>query len=192
MTLRRAWAALATFLLLLVVAPAPRASAEDGESRYAPDRYGAALGYYNAYDPVADLRTVLLHGFALLDHDKVWWWPAPDPLRFKVEGNLGMTVSPKRRLHLAVNMMALYYLDAWGTASLRPFGEAGIGVIYTDYQVKGQGLRVNFNPQAGFGVEGRGETPWFATLRLHHLSNGNLHSDNRGINGAMLLVGRYF
>ncbi|RMH43391.1 MAG: acyloxyacyl hydrolase, partial [Gammaproteobacteria bacterium] len=74
-----------------------------------------------------------------------------------------------------------------------PYIEGGIGLIYSDFQVAGQGLRFNFNPQLGIGLDRlTGETGWFADLRLHHISNGNLHHDNRGINSLALVTGIYF
>lgn len=91
-------------------------------------------------------------------------------------------------------MLALYFLDFLRSERFRPYVEAGIGLIYTDFQVKGQGLRINFNPQAGVGTEinlGEGK-PWFAALRLHHFSNGNLYKDNRGVNSVLIQVGRFF
>lgn len=159
-----------------------------------PDRFGAAAVYGHAYDPEA-IDFVLVSGFALFDYDRVWPHRAPEPLRFKVEGSLGTTVARGSSQTVAsAGMLALYYLDALATARLHPYAEAGIGLIYTDFQVSGQGLRVNFNPQAGVGTEIRtGDgPPWFAALRLHHVSNGGLHGDNRGINSAVLQVGRFF
>ena len=72
--------------------------------------------------------------------------------------------------------------------------EGGIGVIYTDFQVEGQGLRFNFNPQLGIGAEFPRESkkPYFAALRLHHISNAGLDDENRGINSVVFMVGRFF
>jgi hypothetical protein len=55
-------------------------------------------------------------------------------------------------------------------------------------------LRWNFNPQAGIGTEftvGSGP-PYFAAVRASHISNAGLDDDNRGVNGVILLIGRYF
>ena len=94
----------------------------------------------------------------------------------------------------SLSMLALFFLDPLATKLLRPYIEAGIGIAYTDFRVKNQGLRFNFNPQAGIGTEidlGRRGT-WFAAVRAHHLSNGGLHKDNRGINAVVFGIGRYF
>ena len=92
----------------------------------------------------------------------------------------------------SANILAQYYLGG-GSGRFRPYVEAGIGLIYTDFQVEGQGLRFNFNPQAGLGCDLRtgGGVVWFTNLRLHHLSNGGLYDDNRGINSVLVQVGRY-
>lgn len=161
---------------------------------YVPTRYGMGGNLGLVYDPGGDYDFVQLNGFALFDYDAVWPHRAPEALRFKVEANAGATVEPRVRAIVSANMLALYYFDFWRTANLRPYGEAGIGLIYTDFQVKGQGLRVNFNPQLGIGTEigcGNGP-PWFAALRLHHVSNAGLHKDNRGINSVVLQVGFFF
>jgi lipid A 3-O-deacylase len=168
---------------------AQEVSAED-----IPARYGLAGVIGKTFDPVTDIYFVQLSGFIMWDYDRVWRHWAPDPLRFKVEGNAGVTTSPEARAMISIGMMALYYLDFLSTARLRPYLEGGIGVIYTDFQVKGQGSRFNFNPQIGIGSEFKlnsGAT-FFATTRLSHISNAGLHSENRGVNFVVLTIGRFF
>jgi lipid A 3-O-deacylase len=74
-------------------------------------------------------------------------------------------------------------------------------LIYTDFQLedKGppperQGSRINFNPQIGIGTEfgTDSQAPFFATARLSHISNGDLHTENRGVNSIVLMIGRFF
>ena len=158
-----------------------------------PDRYGLGITFGHAYDPDA-LDFVQLAGFALYDYDRVWRHPAPEPLRFKVEASAGVTTQPRTRAMVSANILACYYLERLATARLKPYAEAGIGLIYTDFRVSGQGWRFNFNPQAGFGAEitaGDGP-PWFAAFRLHHISNGGLYQENRGVNSVALQIGRFF
>ena len=158
-----------------------------------PERVGLAAYGGMGYDPGNEVRWALLSVSALYDYDAIWFHRAPDPLRFKVEGNLGVGGPDEARLVAAAGIMALYYLDGLSSARFRPYGEAGIGLIYTDFQVPEQGLRLNFNPRAGLGCEFGGTgRPWFAAVHLHHLSNGDLHSDNRGINSVLLQLGRAF
>ena len=80
------------------------------------------------------------------------------------------------------------------TLRLRPYLEGGIGVIYTDFQVEGQGSRFNFNPQIGIGTEFKTDSgpPFFATIRLSHISNAGLNDENRGVNSFLLMIGRFF
>lgn len=168
-------------------------AALSGEVR-APDRYGMSVELANVYDPGNDIGFALLTGFGLFDYGKVWRQDRPKELCFKVEGALGSTFRPEVRAVASIGMLALYYFDRLATPQLRPYFEAGIGAIYTDFRVEGQGLRFNFNPQLGFGAEllqkdGPGS---FVTLRLHHLSNGSLYHDNRGVNSLVLQVGRFF
>jgi len=176
------------FCCLSVALPQP-AAAED----YAPTRYGAALLAGQTYDPDS-FGLLILQGQLLLDYDRVFSHAAPESLRFKLEANLGITTDGRNRGLAAVNGLALYYLEQFKRANWTPYVEAGVGVIYTDFQVDGQGLRFNFNPQAGVGVEYRLANGAAVTgaLRLHHLSNGKTYRDNRGVNSALLMIGYLF
>ena len=160
------------------------ASAEENNGDYLPTRYGMALTAGRTYDPTNNIDFYMMSGFVLYDYERVWKHKAPDPLRFKVEGSIGTAHDHKTRLVSSINMFALYYLDFFKNENIKPYVEAGIGLIYTDFQVKGQGLRINFNPQLGLGTElktGLDET-CFISVRLHHISNGGLNHENRGIN----------
>ncbi|MEW5802676.1 MAG: acyloxyacyl hydrolase [bacterium] len=195
-----------TILLSTLVLWPGNTYAERNSQSMVSTRYGLASILGNTYDPVNDIRFFLISGFALYDYERVWHHPAPDPLRFKVEGALGATTSPCARIMASVGIEAFYYLDTFaakhsGAAEhsvaakqIRPYAEAGVGIIYSDFQVEGQGLRINFNPQAGLGLEFLTEpkTSFFTTLRLHHISNGHLYKYNRGVNSISLVVGYFF
>ena len=159
-----------------------------------PPRYGMSVEYVNTYDPGHDIGFVLVTGFAHYDYGTLWNQDRPRELRFKVEAAAGGTVRPDIRTVASVGMLALYYLDVLGARELRPYVEAGVGLIYTDFKVQGQGLRFNFNPQLGIGAETPREDGrnLFASLRLHHFSNAELNQENRGVNSVVLQIGRYF
>ncbi len=185
---------IALMLLLAVVLLTGRAVAVSAtETATVPTRYGAGLAAGHLYDPNEGIDFVLASAFALFDYDRVWPHRAPPQLRFRVEASAGTTTGSFRRVLASANMFAVYRFERPG-ARWRPYAEAGIGVIYTDFRVAGQGLRVNFNPQAGLGVEWRrtGGAPLYVNLRLHHVSNGGLHEDNRGLNSALVSVGTFF
>jgi lipid A 3-O-deacylase len=183
------------------VLPPPPAAAEKplapdrpaGEGRE-PDRYGMTFGFGSSQDPVRDIRFLLISAFGLFDYGKFWGRDRPRELCFKIEGAAGGTVEPDRRGIVSLGAAVLYYLPPFAGPQLRPYVEAGIGVIYTDFQVEEQGLRINFNPQLGLGTEVVTENSgnFLVALRMHHLSNGGLHHDNRGVNSLILQVGRYF
>ncbi len=160
----------------------------------APDRFGMSVELANVYDPGNDIGFALVTGFGLFDYGKVWRQDRPKELCFKVEGALGSTYRPETRTIASAGMLALYYVDRIATPQLRPYLEAGIGAIYTDFRVERQGLRLNFNPQLGMGAEllHKDGPSSFVALRLHHISNGNLYHDNRGVNSLVLQVGRFF
>ncbi len=191
-------------LLLSWVGPAwsqgqPQTGAAGTEIIYkVPHRYGMALSLGHSYglgkDQNYGMALVTLIG--LFDYDRVWPHRAPDPLRFKVEFTAGTTTWPDApRAVVSANILALYYLEALRLEWMRPYVEGGIGAIYTDFQVKHQGSRVNFNPVAGIGVEFPGieDSPTFFTaLRLNHFSNAGILVDNQGVNSAFMMFGVYF
>ena len=168
--------------------------AGDMPSDEIPTRYGVAGIFGKTFDPVGDIYYLQLAGWVMWDYDRVWRPWAPEALRFKVEGTAGLTTSPKTRGMVSVGMLAVYYLDFISRYRWNPYIEGGIGVIYTDFQVDGQGSRFNFNPQIGIGSEvqlGSG-LPFFGAVRLSHVSNAGLHDDNRGMNSVVIMIGRFF
>ena len=158
-----------------------------------PTQYGISAEYGYSYDPPPGSQFMLARLSAVYDYGSVWHQDCPNTLRFKVEGAAGSEISPKGKLILSVNMLALKYPVGLEHA-LRPYLEGGIGVIYTQLRVPGQGLHFNFNPVLGAGLElpqpdGK---HLFAAIRLYHLSNASLYHDNRGVNSAALQIGRFF
>jgi len=159
-----------------------------------PDQYGVSAEYGYTFDPGQDITFLLARVFAIYDYGTVWRQDRPKALRFKVEGAIGSTLTPRTDLMVSANMLALYYPGRLTGRSLRPYLEGGIGVIYTEFRVKGQEYHFNFNPLLGVGCElpqQNGRNP-FAAIRLHHLSNAGIGPDNRGVNSVELQVGRYF
>jgi len=158
------------------------------------DKYSLAIVLGNTYDPTGDIDFYMLSGSVLYDYEEIWHHRAPEPLRFKVEYNVGAARDDGIGFMTSLNIFALYYLKPFGNLEFKPYVEGGIGIIYTAFQVKGQGLKINFNPQAGIGAEfktGSGDT-YFLCFRLHHISNGGLYRDNRGVNSVIFMLGRFF
>lgn len=181
-------------LLLVLLGPSRFACAADDEVDKIPTRYGMAAVLGDTFDPDEGIYFVQLAGFGMWDYDKVWHHWAPEALRWKLEVTAGLTTAPRTRAMVSVGMMAPYYLDFISNQRFNPYIEGGIGVIYTDFHVEGQGSRFNFYPQAGIGTEiqvGSGP-PFFGALRISHISNAGLHDDNRGMNSIILMIGRFF
>jgi lipid A 3-O-deacylase len=168
--------------------------AQENSDKYLATRYGLSIVTGKTYDPTNNINLYMVSGFALYDYDKVWRHKAPEQLMFKVEGSIGAAHDQKTRLVSSMNIFALYYLDMFKTCKLKPYIEGGIGIIYTDFQIRGQGLRLNFNPQLGIGTEIKAgnDNIYYLSLRLHHISNGGLDDENRGINSVMGMIGYYF
>ena len=153
-----------------------------------------SLEYGYTYDPRQDITFLLARVFAIYDYGTVWRQDRPAALRFKVEAAAGSTLTPGSDLMVSVNMLALYYPGRLSGTAPRPYLEGGIGAIYTQFRVQGQGLHFNFNPLLGVGCEvpqPDGRNP-FAAIRLHHISNGEFYRENRGVNSVQLQVGRFF
>jgi lipid A 3-O-deacylase len=180
-------------VLVLLFAFLP-AALQAGEQVPAVNGMSLNLGY--TYDPSDNIWFSQVSIFRIHDYDSIWPHKAPEHLRFKVEGNLGgaRMDNSDLRMTVSLNIFAMLYLAGDGNRRVRPYVEAGIGGIYTDYRVTGQDYRFNFNPQAGVGMELNmgGVHLCFTSLRVHHLSNGGIGASNRGQNSVVCLFGRYF
>lgn len=174
--------------------PAIQAPAVPDKDAPLPDQHGMALQFGYAFDPSPNPTYLLATVFGIYDYATMWRQPkAPNTLRLKFEGTIGSMVEPEGGLVASVNMLALKY-PLGLRQGVRPYGEAGIGVIYTQYRVREQGLHFNFNPLLGAGLEfpqpdGR---HIFGAIRLSHISNAELDHENRGVNTVLLQVGRIF
>lgn len=163
---------------------------------YEPTKYGMSgiLGY--TFDPSDNTFFTQVSFCAIYDYDRIWFHPAPKDLRFKVEASVGLSYLENGDVRIISNvgMLALYYLNSLSGDKIKPYVEAGIGLIYTDYRVNEQAYRFNFNPQGGIGFEFKrksGHTNFLA-FRIHHLSNGGINEDNRGQNSVVMMFGQYF
>ena len=181
------------YCLAIITFPQAILAGEDNPDDI-PNRYGLSLNIGNTYDPSGDTGFVMLTGFALFDYDKIWPHAAPEALRFKVEVSAGSTWTKDKDFMASASIFALYYIDRFAKGNFRPYVEGGIGGIYTEWKVDGQGSHLNFNPQLGIGTEfsvGPADI-YLAALRLHHISNAGLKEDNRGVNSIAFVIGRYF
>ena len=182
----------ACFCLILVLVRQP-AMAQDGATEGHPDRYSLGLALGTTYDPGGETGFLLLTAAALYDYDKVWPHKAPEALRFKVEASVGGSFKPGPDLMAGASVFALYFLEPLSGSGFKPYIEGGIGLIYTQHRVDGQGLHINFNPQIGIGTEfsSGSDGVYFAAVRLHHISNGGLDDDNRGVNSIVFTFGKF-
>lgn len=176
----------------LVVPVSSPAAATEPTPTYEPTRAGLAVSCAVSYGPPG-VDFCLLTGIVLFDYDRVWWHRTPESLRFRVEYSLGAIVVPETRLMTSANMIAQFYYPGTSAGRVRPYLGGGIGVIYTDYKVEGQGLKFNFNPLITFGVEfGPDPGALFLEGRFNHYSNAGLDEENTGVDSLQLMFGRYF
>lgn len=155
-----------------------------------PHERAVGLMAATAYD-WSDACFCLVSWQALYDYEAIWLHDAPDGLGIRFEGNVGTATGTEfsgARLVASGNLLAVCDLAPRDASGIVPYVEAGVGLIYTDFQRDGQGLRLNFNPVAGVGIRMGSK---FVTLRLHHISNGGFDDDNDGINSVVLGFGMY-
>ena len=159
-----------------------------------PEYTGAGITVGTTYDPDPTFEFGQISFSAWYDYEQIMGHRAPDSLRFKFELNLGAADISEKRLLASFNFYALYYLEGIAVGRFRPYVEGGAGVVYSDFQCEGQGLRWNFNPQAGIGLQwyDQGGMDWYTSLHAYHISNGGLDSDNKGINGVSFQLGCLF
>jgi lipid A 3-O-deacylase len=127
----------------------------------------------------------------LYDYDAIWPHRAPDGLGMRFEADIGAATGTQfsgQRLIASGNFMAVYEFGSPKKSQIVPYIEGGVGLIYTDFRRQDQGFRLNFNPVMGAGLRMGSK---FVVLRLHHLSNGGLDDENRGINSVVLGFGVY-
>jgi len=174
-----------------LVPDSSRAAAAKSTPALEPTRAGLAFSCGVSYSP-SGVDFCLLTGILLFDYDRVWPHKAPESLRFRVEYSLGAIVEPETRLMTSANMIAQFYYPGTSAGRVRPYLGGGIGIIYTDFKVEGQGWKINFNPLLGAGVEFGPDPALFLDVRLHHISNGGLDEENTGVNSVQLMFGHYF
>jgi len=75
-----------------------------------------------------------------------------------------------------------------------PYLHLGVGVLYTDMDLKGMGTRENFFQEVGMGVqrEIREKLTLGGEYRVMHVSNAGLSKQNFGFNTHMVLLGIWY
>lgn len=159
-----------------------------------PERKTGAISLASTYDPNFNISSLLVSGGVIYDHGYLWDRVRSGNTAFKLEAVAGSMLRPDIRTIASVNMLALYYPPLPPSKVARPYLEAGIGAIYTDYRVERQAYRFNFNPQVGIGTEFKGDdgSSYYFAVRLHHISNGSTNRDNQGVNSLLLQLGKFF
>jgi hypothetical protein len=163
-------------------------AAGDSAAGYGLRAVGVGVGHAQNWSPKSD--SIIWNQASLLlvfDHDPFFPYQPSPSLLWVVEADAGLTEQPANKAVASAGIHALW--SPWRPLGWRPFLSGGIGGIYTDWQVQGQSLRVNFNPQVGLGAE-MGER-WLLTLRVHHLSNAGLSSPNVGVNSVLGMLALY-
>lgn len=164
--------------------------------RELPVETGLSISLGHTYNPGSNRGQFLMAtGILFLDHLRFPPFPISENFRFKLEASLGKGVGDSLGFMASGNFLSLYYLDAWANDVLRPYIEAGVGVLVVEKKWFGQGTSLNFNPVAGVGVEfasSGDKYRYFISGRLFHASNAGLHKNNRGLNVIVFSTGVIF
>jgi len=166
----------------------PAYGGETGLSK-GPIKRGMEICYGENWSPDnSDVDYISIHLSALFDRDPFFPYKPAPWLKWVLELQSGLTVHQPKRFLASAGMLvrAQIGFSPWLTG----YTVAGIGIIYTDFQVQGQGLRINFNPQLGVGVDIYEKM--YLQFRWNHISNGGIHDNNTGVNHWVLLSGVYF
>ncbi len=176
---------IAVLLLLLLVCPL--ASAEDtisGSFHKGIWNFGVWGGGGKGLNNSTKTTTVLLGGFRVgrfltntLEYDIE---VIPAFVVFQSDTPYGIDITP--------------FLLKWNFTPKRnvvPYFEFGAGVLFTSEDVPETTSRLNFTPQAGFGLQIYSDRRKAFTIacKYMHISNGGLKHPNPGINTIQLQVG---
>jgi lipid A 3-O-deacylase PagL len=93
-----------------------------------------------------------------------------------------------------IGINALFFKLTFDDGKVRPFVEAGEGLLYTDLRKQDLGTRFQFSSQLGAGLEYviRPDLGLLLGARFRHISNAGLAKSDPGINTAFGLVGVTF
>lgn len=117
----------------------------------------------------------------------------------------GRFLSPRRELLLEVPLTYYFQPEHAGSIGigvtyrqhiarlgrLLPFVEVGAGGVVENLDLRDLDGELQFQLHAGLGLRYllNNQSSFTLSARLHHLSNGGLGGDNRGMNNALVLVG---
>ena len=166
----------------------PAYAGETGLSK-GPVRWSLGISGGENWSPdTSDKDFISVHLSALFDRDPFFPYKPARGLCWLLEVQTGSTLHHPRRFLTSTGMLIRAQADL--TSQMIGYGLAGIGIIYTDFQAQGQGLRINFNPQLGVGVDIMNKV--YLQIRWNHISNGGLQEDNTGVNHWVVHTGIYF
>lgn len=156
-----------------------------------PSHSGMSIKVGNFVTPNDNTHYTLLTYSSLQPYTLLLEKPAHEMLKMNFELSVGYAEGNQSGTMVSANMLAQRYFTE-PSKGVRLFFEGGIGLIYSKFKIKGQGLYLNFNPQIGFGfdqydAENRRR---FISLRVSHISNGGLDMNNKWIDSVVLSFGQ--
>jgi lipid A 3-O-deacylase len=170
------------------------AAAQDG-LRFKTTEITLSAGYSLSHTTVGkNLDTV--DGIHLIPH--VGFFLTDEHGQGLLRGNLELLAEPTL-LHLdsgseSATLVGLSALGRWvfaGASRVKPYVEAGIGVLGGETQFRQTDCNVNFVLQGGVGALAfvAPRTAITAGYRFHHISNADACDKNLGLNSSVFILG---
>jgi opacity protein-like surface antigen len=173
-------------------AAGPLAAQED--FRFGSMEITLSAGYSVSHTTVGDVDTV--NGFHLIPHFGVFVTDEHGP--GWVKGNLEVLAEPTLIYfdsdQDSATLVGLSALGRWvfnAGGRVKPFVEAGVGILGGDTNFRQTDCDVNFILQGGVGalVFLSPRTALTAGYRFHHVSNADTCDKNLGINSSLFILG---
>jgi opacity protein-like surface antigen len=186
---------LATALLALLLAVP--AAADDPHLGVGIKEFAAAGGFSSSHNisgtatGITAMHILPHHGWFVTDPGGFRWLPG------WLHGSLELIAEPtylKINRDESTNFVGPTAVARWVfgvEGRFRPYVEAGVGALVGESGTVQTDCDLNFSLQVGTGVLLFWSERNAVTLgyRLHHLSNGNLCTGNRGLNSALFILG---
>jgi hypothetical protein len=189
--------ALASLAVLLVISPAH--AAEDGDDPLFRVREWS-VRVAGGVDPTNIIQYYGLHGavgFRLWSTADRWLAARNITGRWIIEpwaAYLDDSHGKRQEKAWELGVSPLFAKLTFTDATVRPFVEGGLGILYSDLRKQGMGTQMQFTSQVGAGIEYQVRSDLSLTFaaRFRHMSNAGIHGGNPGLNLLYGLVGVTF
>jgi opacity protein-like surface antigen len=185
---------------LLASVTLPSWASAEGASLFlfGPQQAGIALGYGHGIDFAGSdrLESHEVREFIVRPHWQIGLTRRPEEpawyggaLALRVEATILANFRPRKGVAAGLGLFLRYDFLRW--EPFAPYLQAGAGVIDLEFDLADQADGLAFTPEAGAGLCYRvgPRASVDAGMRFHHVSNGNSHLPNGGIDTLQFMLG---